>query len=87
MEELPFKEHKNGKFYVRTFSKDLPENTLKWHFDDEDRLVKPLNENDWKIQFDNQLPTSFNKEIFIPKGVYHRIIKGDTDLKIKILKL
>ena len=86
MEKLPFKQKKNKEGVIRTFSKDLPENALKWHCDGEDRTVIPLNENDWKFQFDNKLPQSMDSDIFIPKGVYHRVIKGSTDLIIKILK-
>ena len=35
---------------------------------------------------DNELPIKLTegKEYFIPKGVYHRLIKGDGDLKVKI---
>ena len=38
------------------------------------------------FQFDNDLPVEINKKIFIPKGVIHRIIKGNEDLKLKITK-
>ena len=86
MEKLPFKQKETDTGVIRTFSKDLPESSLKWHFDGEDRTVTPLNENDWMFQFDNEFPIPMNREIFIPKGVYHRVIKGTTDLIIKILK-
>jgi hypothetical protein len=35
---------------------------------------------------DNQMPKSLTegKEYFIPKGVYHRVIKGNGDLKVEI---
>jgi quercetin dioxygenase-like cupin family protein len=35
---------------------------------------------------DNDLPTQLNEgqTIFIPKGVYHRVIKGDGELIVKI---
>lgn len=69
---------------IRTFSNNISESELKWHWDDEDRSVKPINTNDWYFQFDNQLPIPFEKTIFIPKGEYHRIIKGTTDLIVEI---
>jgi hypothetical protein len=39
------------------------------------------------FQLDNQLPQKITGEIFIPKEVYHRLIKGTGDLKIKLIKL
>ena len=44
---------------------------------------KSCQKTDWQFQFDNELPISLNKKIFIPKGVMHRIIKGIGDLQIK----
>ena len=71
---------------IRTFSQNLDESELKWHTDNEDRLVKTINKTDWMVQLDNQLPQklSENKEVFIPKGTYHRLIKGTGDLKVKV---
>jgi len=71
---------------IRTFSKDTPEEELKWHWDEEDRLVETVNESDWLFQFDNQLPEKMHKPIFIPAGVIHRAIKGSGDLIVKITK-
>jgi hypothetical protein len=39
------------------------------------------------IQLDNELPKIITGEVFIPKGVYHRVIKGNGDLEIKLTKL
>jgi hypothetical protein len=36
---------------------------------------------------DNQLPIKIEGKIFIPKNTFHRIIKGDGDLKVKVQKL
>ncbi len=38
---------------------------------------------------DNELPIKIekNKSIFIPEGTYHRILKGDGDLIVKIKKI
>lgn len=87
--ELPFSEKINNGFYIRTFSSDLNENELKWHFDEEDRIVICENETDWLFQYDNELPITINKNepIFIQKNIYHRIIKGTNNLKLKIKKL
>ena len=84
MEEIkPYQEQ--GQ--IRTFSKDLTEFDLVWHRDREDRIIEPIEENDWKVQLDNQLPVSFNKDIFIPKGTYHRLLAGTKDLKLKLTKI
>ena len=85
--EFPFNEHIEDGYYIRTFSQDVDEHELVWHRDREDRIIIPLNENDWMIQMDNQLPELLNKEFFIPKGEYHRVIKGNGDLNLKIKKM
>lgn len=85
---LPFIESQESEnIYIRIFSPDIPENELKWHWDEEDRIIEPISETDWFFQFDNQLPTAINKPIFIPKGVIHRVIKGTGEMKLKITKM
>lgn len=85
-EGLPFDQTIQDGYRFRTFSESTDESELKWHQDNEDRLISPLHETDWMVQLDNQLPTKLepNKEIFIPEGVWHRVIKGSGDLKIKV---
>jgi hypothetical protein len=83
----PFIEEKiDESVVIRTFSVNIYDNELQWHWDLEDRWIEPLEENDWQFQFDNQLPIMINKQIHIPAGKIHRVIKGTTDLKIKIIK-
>ena len=79
-------EKQNSDVIKRTFSKSVNENELEWHRDKEDRIVIPINENDWYIQFDNELPQSLEpgKIIHIPKGLIHRLIKGKSNLSISI---
>lgn len=81
----PYTEIVNQNVVYRTFSKDVDESELVWHRDRENRLVQALNKNDWKVQIDNELPVTLDK-VFIPKGVYHRIIKGSQDVTVKITK-
>jgi len=73
---------------TRTFSKDVDTMSLIWHTDQEDRTVTVLEGNGWKFQRDNELPLVLSEgvRIFIPKGEIHRVIKGSTDLKLKIEK-
>lgn len=74
------------KYIIREFSKNIDPIELMWHRDDENRLVEIIGETNWQIQLDNQLPTSMNSPIFIPKHEWHRVIKGTGTLKLKIHK-
>jgi len=88
MEELPFEESwVSDKVSLRTFSPDITDEELKWHIDMEDRVVEILNDNDWKFQFDDQLPIKMEGVIEIKKGEWHRIIKGSTPLNVKITRI
>lgn len=86
MEELPFKEDIKNSWYYRKFSGDLLDEELKWHWDEEDRLVVPLSENDWMVQLEDELPKKFSEPIFIEKNKLHRLIKGTGDLELKLKK-
>jgi hypothetical protein len=72
------------KYIIREFSENIDPIELKWHRDREDRTVEIIGETDWMIQLENQLPTSMNQPIFISKGEWHRVIKGNGTLKLKI---
>lgn len=86
--ELPFKEEiVSDNIFIREFYQDTDSGDFTWHRDREDRIIESLNETDWQIQLDNELPKIINGEIFIPMGVYHRVIKGTGNLKIKLIKL
>ena len=73
---------------TRTFSKDVDKMSLIWHTDQEDRTLTVLEGKGWQLQRDNELPLALNEgdNIFIPMGQIHRVIKGSTDLKLKIIK-
>lgn len=60
-----------------------------WHRDKEDRDIQVVDGDGWMFQFDNELPFCINKgdEFHVPKMVYHRIIPGSTQLRIKIDEL
>ena len=72
---------------IRTFSQDVSQFELVWHRDKEDRIVTPIGQTDWKFQLDNDIPRTIEKEIFIPKETYHRLIKGTNNLKVRIQKI
>ena len=73
---------------IRIFSKDVHPSNLVWHTDKENRKITVLNGNGWSFQKDNELPMelSVGDSLFIPEGQIHRILKGTTDLVIKIEK-
>jgi len=73
-------------YIIREFSDNINPIELMWHRDDENRTIEIIGDTDWKIQLDNQLPTSINEQIFIPRHLYHRVIKGTGTLKLKIHK-
>lgn len=77
----------NGVEVIRTFSASTPEEELKWHWDEETRIIEALEHTDWQFQFDNELPMTLNQQIRIPVGVIHRVIKGAGDLVLRIIKL
>ena len=79
---MPYTDNSN----IRTFSKDVNTMDLIWHMDDEDRNIEVLEGKGWKFQRDDELPLELTEgvHIFIPRHQVHRVIKGTTDLKIKI---
>lgn len=84
---LPFQEQKEKNYVIRTFSEEVEEGELVWHRDKEDRIVRSVGNTDWMIQMDNQLPKPLTEMVYIPKNTYHRVIKGNGDLTVKINKL
>ena len=73
-------------YIIREFSENIDPIELLWHRDSTNRTLEILGKTDWKLQLDNQLPTSINEQIFIPRHLYHRVIKGTGTLKLKIHK-
>jgi len=73
-------------YIIREFSENIDPIELLWHRDNEDRTIEILGETNWKIQLDNELPTSLNTPIFIPRHHWHRVIKGNDSLRLKIYK-
>jgi hypothetical protein len=72
---------------IREFDENIDPIELMWHRDNEDRIVEALESTDWLMQLDDSLPIILNKPIFIPKHMYHRVIKGTGNLLVKIIKL
>jgi quercetin dioxygenase-like cupin family protein len=73
---------------IREFSSEVDPMELIWHQDEEDRTIEILEGEGWQLQKDNELPLALQEgdSIFIPMGQIHRVIKGNTNLKIQITK-
>jgi hypothetical protein len=85
---LPFQETKLGNnVFIREFNHETDSGEFMWHRDREDRIIQSIGKTDWLIQIDNEIPKEINEKVFIPMGIYHRVIKGTGDLKIKVIKL
>ena len=70
----------------RLFSASTKPEALKWHMDDEDRIITALDKTNWQFQFEDQLPVPLDRPIFIKRHQWHRLIKGDGSLMISIYK-
>ena len=84
--KLPFEEKIIYDKRLRTFSLDVDDGELKWHRDRENRLVEVIKGGDWYLQMDDELPKKLvvGEKYYIPEGVYHRVIKGNQELKVLI---
>ena len=74
------------KYIIREFNENIDPIELLWHRDLENRTVEILEGDGWKFQKENKLPVELKEgvRIFIPALEWHRVIKGNTNLKIKI---
>lgn len=83
----PYKNTKTSEnSFIREFSSNVLDEELVWHRDERDRNLEILEGENWYIQFDNHMPEKLIKgeKYYVPKNVYHRVIKGTTNLKIHI---
>ncbi len=87
-ETKPYTDEKiSDNSWIRTFDPSVTDSEeYVWHRDDRDRIVTVLEGKGWKFQFDDDVPKMINSsdKLVIPKGVYHRLIVGNTCLKLKI---
>jgi len=74
------------KYIIRTFEDSVDTEELVWHRDTTNRKIHILSGSGWQLQMDDSLPTTLEmgKVYFIPRETYHRVIKGEGNLVIRI---
>lgn len=84
--EFPFQQEIIEGKIRRTFFPDTEEDELKWHQDLKDRKVTIVENEGWEFQMENCLPSKLlvAEQIYIPKFVWHRVIKGNGKLVVDI---
>lgn len=82
----PFQQEIIDNKIRRTFSPEVESDELKWHQDLKDRKVTIVEDGGWQFQMENCLPNKLQiaEQIFIPKLVWHRVIKGEGELIVEI---
>ena len=84
--ETPYQELRIFDTILRKFKEDINEDELVWHRDRRDRRVEILNNTNWMVQLEDEIPQQLKETVFIPKNTYHRLIKGTGDLDLRILE-
>ena len=72
--------------WLRKFSSDTDSSELVWHRDSADREITVAYGNGWMFQFEDELPFELIESniINVQKMTYHRLIKGEGELCIRI---
>lgn len=75
--------------FVRIFESNINDLDLVWHRDMQDRIVEVIEGNNWQLQYDDQLPFRLvdDERYYIEAYSYHRLIKGDGSLTLRIVEL
>ena len=71
---------------IRFFSCKTNDEEFVWHRDVNDRYITVIEGQAWQLQYNGSLPILLEegKTYFIEAELYHRLIKGATDLTIEI---
>lgn len=74
------------KIFERKFDSFVSPTELVWHRDRNDRTIYVVQGEMWKLQFDNSLPIILEQgnSYTIKKNIYHRLLKGNGDLVLRI---
>lgn len=89
LSDKPYKQYSLRNSYIRLFEADCEQEELIWHVDKYDRVVRVLLADDWRFQYDNELPIRMyaGQTIFIQSNTWHRVIKGRGSLIVKITEI
>jgi mannose-6-phosphate isomerase-like protein (cupin superfamily) len=84
----PYSEKRMGNLIVREFSSGAHSSELEWHKDHNDRHLRVVSGSGWKLQRKDGLPVQMKEGVtyYVPKNSWHRIIKGEDNLKIAIVE-
>jgi hypothetical protein len=84
--DFPFQQENIDGKIIRTFSPDVDSDELKWHQDLNDRKVTVIESGGWSFQMEDDLPNKLSsaEQFYIPKLVWHRVIKGEGTLIVEI---
>lgn len=84
--DFPFQQEIIGNKMRRTFSPHVESDELKWHQDLKDRKVTVIESGGWQFQMDNAMPNKMSnaEQLWIPKFVWHRVLKGFGTLIVDI---
>jgi len=85
----PYREVKGAGFTLREFQGDVNSGDLVWHQDKRDRTVTVIEGGRWSLQMETGLPLPLieGHTYSIPAKTWHRLIKGQGNLRIKITEL
>ena len=84
-----FERSSYSNIFTRIFNENVEKEQLIWHKDKNDRTIKVLHGTGWKLQYDNELPFELEvgQNYHINKNEFHRLHKGNGELKIEIKEL
>jgi len=76
----------DGNRFIRYFHEGIDASEFVWHRDHNDRMVEVVGGKGWKFQYDNQMPRDIKVgDILEIKAMeFHRLIKGNTELILRI---
>jgi len=82
----PFQQEIIDNKLRRVFTPEVDSEELKWHQDLKDRKVTIIEDGGWQFQMEDCLPNKLSvaEQIYIPKLVWHRVIKGTGKLIVDI---
>jgi quercetin dioxygenase-like cupin family protein len=84
----PYKDTMLADSFIREFDVTQDSTQYVWHRDHFDRMILVIEGTGWQFQKDNELPKDLKAGdiIRVKQGEYHRIIKGQDNLILRIFE-